>query len=455
MMINSHGSQQISYTVDREARLRFMRIDASTSETLRRFWTIAEPRFPGILDAFYAHITTEPEIAKLLGDATPRLKRAQGDHWARLFSGQFDETYMRGLQTVGRVHNRIGLKPRWYIGGYNFVLAQLTSLAVQSYRYRPAKLAAVLVAVNAAVMLDMDLAISVYQEEMLAERQARQDKVSAAINSFNDEMSQALNVVDVSAHNLEETANGLAINAEATSRQSSAAASASQEASAGAQNVAAAADELSARVREVGHQVSQSASIATRAMAQARQSQTLIGGLATTTGEIDGVVRLIADIASQTNLLALNATIEAARAGEAGKGFAVVATEVKNLATQTATATDSIGQRIAAIQSATQQSVAAIAEIGTTIEEINAIAQTIAASVGRQEVRIGDISSSIQEAARGAHDVSANVTGVSMVAAETGRAATSVLNSAKDLSNQADRLRNRVSTFFQAIRAAS
>ncbi|WP_291648616.1 globin-coupled sensor protein [Bosea sp. (in: a-proteobacteria)] len=454
-MTNSNESLPISHTVDRETRMRFMRIDASTSETLRRFWTIVEPRLPAILDAFYAHITTEPEIATLLGRDIPRLKRVQGDHWARLFDGQFDEAYMRGVQTIGRVHNRIGLKPRWYIGGYNFVLAQLSTLAVQSYRFRPAKLSEALVAVNAAVMLDMDLAISVYQDEMLAERQARQDKVTAAINSFNDEMSQALRIVDVSAHNLEETANGLSINAEATSRQSTAAASASQEASAGAQSVAAAADELLARVREVGHQVSQSASIATRAMAQASQSQTLMSGLVATTGEIDGVVKLIADIASQTNLLALNATIEAARAGEAGRGFAVVATEVKILATQTATATDSIGQRIAAIQSATQQSVAAISGIGTTIEEIDAIAQTIAASVGRQEVRIGDISKSIQESARGAHDVSANVTGVSMVAAETGRAATSVLNSAKDLSSQADRLRDCVSTFFRAIREAA
>ena len=136
----------VSHTVEREARMRFMRIDASTSETLRRFWKIVEPQLPAILDAFYAHITTEPEIAKLLASDIPRLKRVQGDHWARLFDGQFDEAYMRGVQTIGRVHNRIGLKPRWYIGGYNFVLAQLSTLAVQSYRYRPAKLAAALVA---------------------------------------------------------------------------------------------------------------------------------------------------------------------------------------------------------------------------------------------------------------------------------------------------------------------
>ena len=448
-------SMPISHTVDREARMRFMRIDAGTGQTLQAFWAIVEPRLPAILDEFYAHITQEPEIARLLGRDVPRLKTVQGSHWARLFGGRFDEAYMQGVQTIGRVHNQIGLKPRWYIGGYNFVLSQLSNLAIKSYRYRPAKLAAVLDAINAAVMLDMDLAISVYQDEMLAERQARQDKVSAAINSFNEEISQALHVVDVSAHDLEETANGLSINAEATSRRSTAAAGASQEASAGAQNVAAATDELSARVREVSQQVSQSASIATRAMTQASQSHQLIGGLAATTGEIDDVVKLIADIAAQTNLLALNATIEAARAGEAGRGFAVVATEVKNLASQTAGATVAIIQRIAAIQTATQESVAAIDEIGRTIAEIDSIARTIAASAGRQEIRIADIASSIQEAARGAQEVSTNITGVSLAAAETGKASTSVLSSAKDLSGQADRLRERVSTFFEEIRAAS
>ena len=445
----------IQHTVDRDIRMRFMRIDARTGETLQAFWAIVEPQLPAILDAFYAHITKEPEIERLLGRDVPRLKKVQGSHWARLFGGQFDEAYMQGVQTIGRVHNQIGLKPRWYIGGYNFVLSRLSNLAVRTYRYRPTKLAAVLDAINAAVMLDMDLAISVYQDEMLAERQARQDKVSAAINSFNDEISQALHIVDVSAHDLEETANGLSINAAATSRQSTAAASASREASAGAQNVAAATDELSARVREVSQQASQSAAIATRAMVQASQSHRSIGGLASTTGEIDDVVKLIADIAAQTNLLALNATIEAARAGEAGRGFAVVATEVKSLANQTAGATDAIAQRIAALQTATQESVTAIAEIGRTITEIDAIARTIATSAGHQEVRIADIVSNIQEAARGARDVSANITGVSLAAAETGKASTSVLSSAKDLSSQADRLRHRVSTFFETIREAS
>lgn len=440
--------------LDRAARMRLMGIDETTSALLQDFWRVVEPRMPVILDAFYAHLRREPALAALLGDETPRLKRVQGNHWARLFDGQFDEAYMRGVQMIGRVHNRIGLKPRWYIGGYNFVLAELTGLAVRHYRFRPRKLAAILTALNAAIMLDMDLAISVYQDEMLAERQARQDRVAAAIDSFDGEMARALNVVDASAGVLDETAHQLAINADATSLQLGAASEAAQEASAGAQRVAHAADELATQVRDVGEQVLQSTGIATRAMEQARQSQQLIGSLAATTEEIDDVVKLIADIASQTNLLALNATIEAARAGEAGRGFAVVATEVKNLATQTARATDGIARRIAAIQSATQQSVAAIAGIGATIDEINAIAHAIAGSVSRQEDRISEISSCIQEAARGAHDVSANVTGVNMVAAEAGLASTAVLNSARDLSAQANLLRLRVGTFFKDIRSA-
>src|SRR5690606_35342555 len=123
--------------LDRAARMRLMGIDETTSALLQDFWRVVEPRMPVILDAFYAHLRREPALAALLGDETPRLKRVQANHWARLFDGQFDEAYMRGVQTIGRVHNCIGLKPRWYICGYNFVLAELTGLAVRHYRFRP------------------------------------------------------------------------------------------------------------------------------------------------------------------------------------------------------------------------------------------------------------------------------------------------------------------------------
>ena len=309
-----------------------MRIDSKTGEMLREFWKAVEPALPMLLEGFYQHIIKEPQLARLIGSDIPRLKTAQGTHWARLFNGRFDREYMQGVRTIGNIHNKIGLEPRWYIGGYNFVLSQLAVLAVSKYRWKPSRLADILTAINCAVMLDMDIAISVYQEAMLADRQKHQDKLTAAIREFDGHMRIALETVGVSASKLQNSANVLASNAEESSRQSTAVAAASEEASTNVQTVASATEELSSSVLEIGRQVAESTRIAGKAVEQANRSSATIQGLATAAQRIGDVVELINTIAGQTNLLALNATIEAARAGEAGRGFAVVASEVKALA---------------------------------------------------------------------------------------------------------------------------
>ena len=162
---------------DRETRMRFMRIDSATGELLREFWKAVEPALPEVLEGFYQHVTREPQLARIIGGDIPRLKASQRSHWARLFNGRFDHEYMQGVRTIGLIHNKIGLEPRWYIGGYNFVLSQLAALAVHRYRWKPAHLSKMLGALNCAVLLDMDIAISVYQEAMLAERQQQQDRL--------------------------------------------------------------------------------------------------------------------------------------------------------------------------------------------------------------------------------------------------------------------------------------
>lgn len=439
---------------DRETRLRFMRIDARTGELLREFWRIVEPALPTILEGFYRHVTAESQLARMIGNDIPRLKGAQGAHWGRLFNGRFDDAYMQGVRTIGLIHNKIGLEPRWYIGGYNFVLSQLHGLAVRSNRWRPDRLAALLTAVNSAVMLDMDMAISVYQEAMLTERQQRQDKVTAAIQKFDAEMKAALDTVGKAATNMQTTANTLSANAEEASRQSTAVAAASEQASTNVQTVASATEELSSSVSEISRQVAESTKIAGEAVAQANDTNTTIQGLAQKAQKIGDVIKLITDIASQTNLLALNATIEAARAGEAGKGFAVVAAEVKNLATQTAKATEEIGQQIAEIQQATKESVGAIEGIATTITSVNGIATTIASAVEEQGVATKEIARNVQEASRGTQEVTSNIAGVSQAASDTGQTATHVLSAAEDLSRQAETLRTQVEAFFTTIRAA-
>ena len=122
---------------DRETRLRFMRISSATGEALREFWPVVEKQLPRILEDFYKQLTAEPNLVKIIGNNhVSRLVSAQSSHWSRLFSGQFDEAYIQGVRTIGMVHNRIGLEPRWYIGGYALVLSHLTDLAIKTYRWK-------------------------------------------------------------------------------------------------------------------------------------------------------------------------------------------------------------------------------------------------------------------------------------------------------------------------------
>ena len=194
--------------------------------------------------------------------------------------------------------------------------------------------------------------------------------------------------------------------------------------------------------------------MASEAVAQARRTNDRVSELSKAAGRIGDVVELINTIAGQTNLLALNATIEAARAGEAGRGFAVVASEVKALAEQTAKATGEIGQQVAGIQAATQESVGAIKAISGTIERLSEISSAIAAAVEEQGAATQEISRNVQQAAVGTAQVASNITEVSRGAIETGSASAQVLSSAQSLSSESNHLKVEVEKFLSTVRAA-
>jgi len=238
-----------------------------------------------------------------------------------------------------------------------------------------------------------------------------------------------------------------------TRAQAGDASSAAEQASANVQTAAAAAEQLSSSISEIGRQVGRSAEIAGQAVDEAQRTDQTVRGLAEAAQTIGEVVELITDIAEQTNLLALNATIEAARAGEAGKGFAVVAGEVKNLAGQTAKATDRIARQITGMQSATNDAVGAIGEIGRTIGTINEIATTIAAAVEEQSSATTEIARNVQEAATGTRRLAGNLTGVTDAAGDTSEAADQVTVAAGELKGEADRLRRSVDDFLARVRA--
>ena len=218
--------------------------------------------------------------------------------------------------------------------------------------------------------------------------------------------------------------------------------------------VAAAAEQLAASISEISRQVGLSSRMSGEAFQEARRTDGIVQDLARGAQRIGNVVELITGIAGQTNLLALNATIEAARAGEAGKGFAVVASEVKNLAHQTAKATEEIGTQIGQIQQATTDAVTAIQGIAKRIEEMSEVATSIASAVEEQGAATAEIARNVQQTAASAQDVSSNIIAVSAAANDTGAAATQVLSSAGTLAQQAEHLTAEVGSFVSGVRMA-
>jgi methyl-accepting chemotaxis protein len=285
----------------------------------------------------------------------------------------------------------------------------------------------------------------------LAERKAGMHKLAS---EFQAAVGNIINTVSTASTQLESAAGTLTRTAESTQQLSGMVASASEEASANVQSVASASEEMTSSVDEIARQVHESSKIAAEAVKQAQKTDARITELSQAASRIGDVVKLITAIAEQTNLLALNATIEAARAGDAGRGFAVVAQEVKALASQTAKATDEIGNQIAGMQTATQDSVAAIKEIGATITRISDIASTIAAAVEEQGAATQEIARNVQQAAQGTAQVATNITDVNRGASETGTASAQVLSSAQSLSTESGHLKREVEKFLTTVRAA-
>ncbi|MCE7999406.1 MAG: hypothetical protein HEP70_11155 [Rhodobiaceae bacterium] len=278
-------------------------------------------------------------------------------------------------------------------------------------------------AVNKAVFLDMDFAISIYIDQA---KEMATTLLKQQAERFEENVRDVVTSVSNAATELEATAGTVAAAAEESASQSG--------------TVSAATEECQASIASIKQQFTNALEHTRSAVEQAGSAETTIGGLNTSADAIGEFSKTISDIAGQTNLLALNATIEAARAGEAGKGFAVVASEVKALAQQTARATEEIASRIDAIQKEVQTTGGAISEVAMTIKKIDEMSSEISGAMGEQEVAMQEVAS--------------NVTGISEASAETSQATNETMSATAELAKQSNILEERVDTFLAEVRAA-
>jgi methyl-accepting chemotaxis protein len=310
-----------------------------------------------------------------------------------------------------------------------------------------------------AVLRDNGRAAREMETEATAERrhmaEQRRGELLALAGEFESGVKGIVEAVADAAGEMRTTAQRMVSTSNETSRQTGAVSVASEQSSTSVRAIAVASEQLGASILAINERVAQSAAMTRTAVDDARRTDSIVRTLADGARTIGQVVELITGIAGQTNLLALNATIEAARAGDAGKGFAVVAAEVKNLAQETAKATEKIGAQVGQIQTAAHEAVAAISAITTAIQAVNGIATSIAAAVEQQGAATAEIVGNVQHAASNARHISANIGGVNEATKNTKTAASQVFDAANDLAQQAERLTDEVDSFVARIRASS
>jgi methyl-accepting chemotaxis protein len=324
-------------------------------------------------------------------------------------------------------------------------LAAAVGLAV--VRTIRSQLATVATALDAVTDGDLAVAAEVRSRDELGAIAAAVNRARAGLRGTIGSLTTGAQTLADCTRRLTAVTARLADGARDAATQAGVVAGAAEDVSTSVQSVAAGSDEMGASIREIAQNANNAAQVASNAVSVAQRTNETVARLGTSSEEIGNVVKVITSIAEQTNLLALNATIEAARAGEAGKGFAVVATEVKELAQETAKATEDIVRRVESIQADTSSAVEAIGEISRIISEINDYQVTIASAVEEQTATTNEIGRSIGEAAGGSSNIAANINGVAQAAQATTGTLTEADSSVAELTRVADELGTVVARF--------
>jgi methyl-accepting chemotaxis protein len=309
------------------------------------------------------------------------------------------------------------------------------------------KVESILEVVNAARRGDLTREMTVKGTDSVGQMAEELGRFFGNLRDNVTKIAQTAQTLAAASQELTAVSQQMAANAEETATQANVASAAAEQVSNNVTTVSTGTEEMGASIKEIARSATEAAKVATSAVKVAEKTNATVAKLGESSAEIGNVIKVITSIAQQTNLLALNATIEAARAGEAGKGFAVVANEVKELAKQTAKATEDISRKIEAIQTDTKGAVEAIAQIGKIINQINDIQNTIASAVEEQTATTGEISRNVAEAAKGSSEIAQNIIGVAQAARSTTEGAGNTKNSADELSRMALDLQRLVAQF--------
>ena len=443
-------------------RLAFNDMDEAGRAALRELRPLIERVLPGILAAFYGRISRTPEANRFYSsEASMRhAEEMHFKHWMNIASGEFGESYIQSVTHIGEAHHRLGVPPRWYIGGYNFVLNGLLKAIQAEYkerlfvaRRRRTKKAALQAALTTAAMIDMDYAISVYIDRAEQGREAHRAAVFRMADDFEQAAGNIVANVSSASGELEVAAQSMTRTADETQQLSTAVTAASEEASSKVASVATATGEMSASVNEIGRQVQESSRIAKEAVVQAQKTDSRIAELSSR--RRPDRRRHQADHRGRRTDQSAGAQCDH-RGGAGRRGRSRL--RRGRAGGQGAGRPDRQGdrrdrqRRFPPCRRRPPKSVTAIKEIGGTIGRIADIAHVIAKAVEDQGAATQAITVNIQQASQGTVEVVKNIADVSRGAVETGSASARVLVSARSLSSESGRLKTEVEKFLVAVR---
>lgn len=478
-------------------RLDFLQIDEKTKEDVRRLKPVVRERMPRALERFYEHIKRYPQTSRFF--ASPEIitsaRARQISHWDVIVEGEFGDDYFHRVSTVGQTHARIGLEPRWYIGAYALVLEDLIRAAITDHGKGRAwlsrtsdtdQLASSLASLSKVVLLDIELAVSVYFEAAEKARLAAEEKqaviASEAIETsqrevvhlfgdafdrlatgdlgvrvdktvppafermktnFNDtvaKLADTMATIKLAANEAGATSATIKTGADDLSSRTEEQASALEE-------TAATAEQMAASVKASAQAARQAADLADRAMNNARsggdiavQAVEAMAAIEQASHKIADIIRVIDDIAFQTNLLALNAAVEAARAGDAGRGFAVVASEVRTLAQRSGEAAKDITNLIASSNDQVIKGVSLVRRAGEALTQIVADSAAVSST-------ILDISAATSQQATGVDEMSQAVAQLDQMTQQNAALAEESASAATAMSSELAGLNTLVASF--------